>query len=324
LKQLHRLDELVAGLAPVRDAELAGSVDSTPARELLERILASPGAAPRAPGRLLAPAAAVAVVVAVGIGILVGSRQPATASAATALRKAASVARTQRPLVAGPGQFVYTKSAWLSLNTYVDNGTSYSALIPWSRESWIGPAGGRMHQVPGRARFLSDRDRKAWIAAGRPPFTGPAASEPEPLPPAKPLDLPSNPDALFEQLKREATSYGDRQYAEMFVLVGDALRETNASPAQRAALYAVAARIPGVDLLGNVTDAAGRRGIAVAKDDDVNHVRSTLVFDPRTSVLLAEEETTLAGNSLGYPDGTRIETATYLETAIVDALGARP
>ena len=109
----------------------------------------------------------------------------------------------------------------------------------------------------------------------------------------------------------------------MFVLVGDSLRETNASPAQRAALYAVAARIPGIDLVGDVTS-AGRRGIAVAKDDDVNHVRSTLVFDPQTSVLLGEEESTLAGNSFGYPVGTRIETATYLQTAIVDSLGAHP
>ena len=324
MTQTQRLDELVAALAPVRDAELRGSVDSLQARELLERILASPQAARRPQRRtLLVPAAAVVVLVAIGAGILVGSRSPATASAAAVLRKTASVARAQSPLVAAPGQFVYTKSVWLSLDTYVDNGRTYSALIPWTRESWIGPTSGRMHQVPGRPRFIGDRDRDAWIAAGRPPFTGPAASVPEALPPARPLDLPTDPDVLFERLKRETAGYGTRQDAEMFVLVGDSLRETNASPAQRAALYAVAARIPGVDLVGEVTDSAGRSGIAVAKDDDVNHVRSTLVFDPRTSILLAEEESTLAGNSLGYPAGTQIESATYLATTIVDSLGAR-
>src|SRR5262249_14330522 len=141
---------------------------------------------------------------------------------------------------------------------------------------------------------------------------------------ARPLDLPSDPDALFARLKQETRSYGARQDAEMFVLVGDSLRETNASAAQRAALYAVAARIPGVELVGEVTDAVGRRGVEVAMDDDVSHLRSTLVFDPQTSLLLAEEEFTLAGNSLGYPAGTCIETATYLKTAIVDTLGARP
>jgi hypothetical protein len=110
----------------------------------------------------------------------------------------------------------------------------------------------------------------------------------------------------------------------MFVEVGDSLRETNASPAQRAALYAVAARIPGVALVGRVVDSAGRTGLAVAKDDEVNHVRSTLVFEPDTSMLLAEQEATLAGNSFGYPVGTQIQSTTYLRTAIVGSVGARP
>jgi hypothetical protein len=325
VKHAPRLDELVAGLAPVRDTELQGSVDSSQARELLDRILASPETArPSRRRTLVVPAMALVVLVAIGVGLVLGSRRTATASAATVLKKVASVARSQRPVIAAPGEFVYTKSVWLSLDTYVDNGTSYSALVPWSRESWVGPTGGRMHQIAGQAQFISDRDRSAWIVAGRPPFTGPAAGRPEELPAARPLDLPTDPDLLFEQLKRGTASYDDRQYAEMFVLVGDSLRETNASPAQRAALYAVAARIPGVDLVGAVTDSAGRRGIAVAKDDTVNHTRSTLVFDPQTSMLLAEQESTLPGNSFGYPAGTRIETATYLVTAIVGSLGARP
>ena len=318
------LDALVAGLAKVRDDELVGRVDSPEARLLFETIT-SPATESTRPRWVWFAAGTTAAVLALAVGIVVGgSHGTATASAATELKSVASVARRQQPLLAAPGQFVYTKSEWLSLDTYVGTGTSYSALIPWSRESWVGPTGGRMHQTPGRPRFVSERDRKAWIAGGRPEFTGPAAGEPVTLPPARPLDLPTDPDALYAQLSAQTVSYGKRQDAEMFVLVGDALRETNASPAQRAALYAVAARIPGVDLLGDVTDAAGRRGIAVAKDDDVNHVRSTLVFDPQTSVLLAEEESVLPGNSFGYPTGTRIDSSTYLATEIVDSLGARP
>jgi hypothetical protein len=129
---------------------------------------------------------------------------------------------------------------------------------------------------------------------------------------------------LFARLKAQAAGFGPRLDDEMFVEVGDSLRETNASPAQRAALYAVAARIPGVELVGRVVDSAGRAGLAVAKDDTVNHIRSTLVFDPNTSVLLAEQETTLAGNSFDYTAGTRIESVTYLTTTIVDSIGKRP
>jgi len=316
------LDRLVADLAAVRDEELRGQAHSADAQAVLARILDQPR--PRRRRRralLLLPAAA---ALAAATGLLVVSRGAAPASAAAELERVAAVARTQSPLIARPGQFVYTKSTSLSLDTYAVKGGPFSALVPWSRESWVGPTGGLMRQVPGDPRFISDRDRQAWIAAGRPPFTGPAAAEPTTLPPARPLDLPTDPDQLYERLKSDDAGYGPRLYDEMFVSVGDSLRETNASPEQRAALYHVAARIPGVELVGPVVDSVGRRGIAVARDDTVNRIRSVLVFDPTTSVLLAEQESTLDGNPFGYPTGTRIESITYVETAVVDSLGARP
>jgi hypothetical protein len=103
----------------------------------------------------------------------------------------------------------------------------------------------------------------------------------------------------------------------MFVLVGDDLRETAASPAQRAALYEVAARIPGVELVGRVTDSAGRPGIAVAMTDTSSRSRQVLIFDPTTSQLLAEEQTVVAGNEFGWPSGTVMGRTTYLEHAVV-------
>jgi hypothetical protein len=316
------LDRLVADLAAVRDEELRGEIESAHAQALLARILAEPRPRRRRRRALLVALPAAALAAAAVAGLVVATRGAEPASAAAELERVAAVARTQSPIVARPGQFVYTKSTSLSIDTYAVKGGSFSALIPWSRESWVGPTGGLMRQVPGEARFISDRDRQAWIAAGRPSFTGPVAAEPTTLPPARPLDLPTDPGRLYDKLEHDASSYGPRLYDEMFVYVGDSLRETNASPEQRAALYQVAARIPGVELVGPV-DSAGRRGIAVAKDDDVNRIRSVLVFDPSTSVLLAEEESTLDGNSLGYPAGTRIESITYLETTVVDSLGPR-
>ena len=76
--------------------------------------------------------------------------------------------------------------------------------------------------------------------------------------------------------------------AEDFVQVGDLLRETDASPALRAAIYQVAAKIPGVVALGTVTDHAGRSGIGLAYDD--HGVQSALIFDPATSALLGETD----------------------------------
>jgi hypothetical protein len=171
--------------------------------------------------------------------------------------------------------------------------------------------------------FLSSEDRQAWIAAGRPKL-GDAPDSETVLSPAKPLDLPAEPDALYERLQAEAQGHGSSLNTEMFVLVGDALRETAATPAQKAALYMVAARIPGVHLLGRVKDAQGREGTAVAIDDNANHESQTLVFDPKTGTLLDEEELVLAGNWAGYPAGTRIGYASYLEQAVVNSEKVRP
>jgi hypothetical protein len=144
------------------------------------------------------------------------------------------------------------------------------------------------------------------------------------MPPIHPVDLPTNPDVLYERLKQESVGHGNSLPDEMFQLVGNSLRETNASPAQRAALYAVAARIPGVELVGPVHDSMGRSGIAVARNDDLAKIRYTLIFDPGNSNLLEEQQVTLDGNSFGYPAGTRIGYATYVQKAIVDGLRVRP
>jgi len=86
----------------------------------------------------------------------------------------------------------------------------------------------------------------------------------------------------------------------------------------------VAARIPGVELVGPVSDRAGRAGIAVAMRDEANRIRHMLIFDPETSALLGEEEIVLEGNVLDYPEGTVIGYATYLESAVVDEIKKRP
>jgi hypothetical protein len=110
----------------------------------------------------------------------------------------------------------------------------------------------------------------------------------------------------------------------MFTLVADALRESGASPALRAALYEVAARIPGVELLGPATDRVGRHGLAVAYVDAKIHERHELIFDRRTAALLGEEYVQLEGNPYGYRDGTVTGYATYVVSAVVDRIGARP
>ncbi|HYN96147.1 MAG TPA: CU044_5270 family protein, partial [Pilimelia sp.] len=57
----------------------------------------------------------------------------------------------------------------------------------------------------------------------------------------------------------------------------------------RAHVLTAVAQAPGWVWRGQVTDRAGRRGVAITFDDRANDQRSLLVFDPRTGALLAHE-----------------------------------
>lgn len=98
------------------------------------------------------------------------------------------------------------------------------------------------------------------------------------------MALPTNPDQLKAVLRSDINGAGNGDNAELFVMVGDLLRESPAPPALREALYNLAASIPNVRVNGQVTDAAGRTGTAVARDGQ------TLLIDTTTGQLLADTE----------------------------------
>lgn len=106
-------------------------------------------------------------------------------------------------------------------------------------------------------------------------------------------DLPTEAGALERELRDGIDGAGPDDDSELFVIVGDLLRESPAPPALRKALWQVAARIPGIELVGEVTDHAGRPGVAVERHG------TRYVLDPSDGRLLEESS-----------DGWR---ATYLE-----------
>jgi hypothetical protein len=292
--------------------------------ELLAQIVAEPRSIPsravrRRRGRLLVAAVGLAIVGAITALVGVGTHGGENAAAARVLRKIAAVASARpAPKPVTRGQFRYTKS----VVGYMSGGKGWNAVSPGVREIWLGPTGGRIHERWGKPTFPTAADRQNWIAAGRPQVN--PREDSGNIPPVAPLNLPTDPDALYAELHDRAVGHGSGTRPEMFTLVGDALRESDASPALRASLYEVAARIPGVELVGPATDRIGRHGVAVAYVDGKLHERHELIFDPRTAALLGEEYVELDGNSYGYPSGTVTGYATYVASAIVDRLGARP
>lgn len=124
--------------------------------------------------------------------------------------------------------------------------------------------------------------------------------------------LSTDPRTLLKQMRR--IDGGPPGPAEDFVHVGDFLRETDAPPALRAALYRAAGLIPGVRLLGWVRGHAGRRGLGVALESPTQ--RSELIFDPRTSAFMEEGPLSRSGRWTSW--------AVYLQSRVVDRLPERP
>jgi hypothetical protein len=282
--------------------------------------------------RLVLPAVAVigALVAAVLFVPVSGTRPDATA-AAQVLYAAARVAEKQPQTPMPAHGFRYTRSKDAYLSTVGDK-VAVSALVPHVREIWIAPDGsGRLLEESYEPMFLGPQDKVKWEEAGRPPLGGPGNSDesfgPGGLYYQNFSEYSIDPDELYDQIRNRAEGHGSSTDSEMLVLVGDLLRETVAPPDLRAALFRVAARIPGVELVGEVTDPAGRKGIAVARtsDDSGYSERDELVFDPETSEMLAERQVLLERvDWLDAEPGTVIGYAVYLESGIVDSTSERP
>lgn len=260
-----------------------------------------------------------AVTVAAAATLLAGSPGSPPSAVAAVLEKLATVAKSQPPVDAPRrGQYLYVAS--LQSNESQAPEVGCTMLVPERREIWIGADGsGRLRETHGPPSYFSQSDRAACQRAGLGSASGRARSDdwfaPNCLAPSLGSRLRgdfNNPAKLLQMMRR--IDGGPPGPAENFVHVGDFLRESDASPALRAALYRAAATIPGVRLLGPTHDRSGRSGIGV--EFVSSRWRSELIFDSRTSALLGEQ--TLS------PTGAVLEWATYLRTRIVDSPGGRP
>jgi hypothetical protein len=355
----NQLDDLVARLQPVRDEDLVSESRSPSAEALFEEIVADLNGDSQEPQPLHDPprhdrrwligaVAAAAVGVVALLAIDVGPAPETVTPAAAALREAADAARAQDGI--RPGAYLYVRSdnAVLNMGYLAPDGSERfldccEALVPHVRELWLGdePGDARLRERRvGDLQFLSEEERDRWIELGRPaleaktPFSGVIVG----LPPQwydGPLDLPTDADAIYEEFEQDGEAYAAQEGAPlsasqgMFHRFSDILREARATPEQRAAAYEALARVPGLMLVGEVTDRLGRPGVGVALDIVENEptdflYRHVLVFDPETADLLEERREVLPGNRYrGLPAGMVEAYATY-EYAVVGALGKRP
>lgn len=98
--------------------------------------------------------------------------------------------------------------------------------------------------------------------------------------------LPTDSQALETKLRATSLNGGRDDNTELFTIVGSLLAESPAPPALRKALWEIAARIPGVTLVGAVKDSAGRSGVEIKRGHE------GYILDPKDGQLLEQYEGT--------------------------------
>jgi len=237
-------------------------------------------------------------------------------------------------------------------------GNALPALVSSSKEVWMARGGKtREREVLARVEFLFPGDQERWEAAGSPrPFAYDAAehevtrdSSGRPVKEYasrswrgshefvnvdKLSKLPTEPEALRSAIENRgaggaavdpspANSQRGAVTAERLLEI---LGEPITGPSLRAAAIGALAEMPGIELERGVTDAIGRRGDAIAWVRDRGFGRR-LVFDPRTSDVLAEAEVIFHADAAEYPgipDRTAFRETAYLQSEIVDSDHERP
>jgi hypothetical protein len=318
-------------------AAARGALSDAIGREQREGAARAPMKAPR-PARHHGWRARIAIVaVLAGLAVIAaaalrsGSAEgpgPALAAGAV-LERLARVAAAQGGETPGPGQYLYTASRSLTDSTTALRGGSVcTATFQEYRQNWIAANGeGLFTESDGPPRYLSPRDARNCSSApgrgGATPRTSytwaaPGCLSIDPVPLAH---LPTDPAKLRARLLTGKVEGGPPGPAEAFTQIGDLLRETDASPALRAALYHAAAGLPGVRYLGTVTDRLGRRGLGLAIDG--HGIRHELIFSPQTSALLSEQGV-LVGHApeVQAPRGTVLYWSVYLGGHLVHRLPA--
>lgn len=211
-------------------------------------------------------------------------------------------------------QFVYVESK-VSYARY-EAGKKKTTIPPLHRsEEWTSVDGTRKGLIRevGRGQWPTDPDP----APGRPGYD--VSTNYRHL-----STLPTDPDAMYEWLREVAPEHsGQETHQAMFVLVGDLIRDAIVPPEQGAALYRAVARIPGVKVVRDVVDAAGRRGVAITRDDPDNPTRDEWIFDAKTYEFLGERSVATED----YADikkGQVTGNMAILDRAVVDRAGQRP
>ncbi|MDQ1047219.1 CU044_5270 family protein [Streptomyces sp. V4I2] len=315
-RHLHFRDVLMQQIDHDRTAS------TTPARPTPRRRLAR--------GVVLLPLASMALAGALIVTLSGGDDTSAPATRAAGTDSASASAVLDRIAVAAmatdvtpvkDGQFVYVESLGRSNEGTFDGPVRLGALN--KREVWMsqdpGPvtgqgwirSSGKGAVMPGQ---LIPIESSAPVPAGihHPTYKWLAS-------------LPTDPDALLKFLNAQTrVDAGESKEQAVFSQIGSLISETIMPPANAAAFYKAAARIPGVKEIPDAVDAAGRHGIAVTREDASSATRDEWIFDKDTLAFLGSRSYITKDEVKGITSDTLLGTSAIMKRAVVDQHGKAP
>lgn len=247
--------------------------------------------------------------------------QASGASGATGtLNRIATAAMASDTTPVHDDQFVYVRSLERS-NTGTFTGPVRLGALH-TEERWSAQASGPL-RITG---WLRSSGKDAVMPGQLIPVD---ATEPVPQGADRPTyrwlaSLPTDPDALLARLRKEARPVeGESTDQAVFSLIGDLISGTVMPPANAAAFYRAAAKLPGVREIPDAVDATGRHGIAITLDDTGFATRDEWIFDSKTLALLGSRFY-ITDPDRGITTETLAGTSAVMETAVVDRKGEVP
>jgi hypothetical protein len=133
--------------------------------------------------------------------------------------------------------------------------------------------------------------------------------------------LPTDPTVLLQRIYADTQGRAPSRDGAAFDWIGEMVDEAIVPTPVEAAIWRAAARIPGVAVVPDAVDAAGRHGVAVAHTDDGE--RTEYIFDKTTHTYLGERSY-LVRNTAEGKAGMLTSSTAVLARAIVDKAGLIP
>ncbi|XKH55135.1 CU044_5270 family protein (plasmid) [Citricoccus nitrophenolicus] len=149
-------------------------------------------------------------------------------------------------------------------------------------------------------------------------FYGPDQAGPDAVPTDDYLaSLPRDPRQLLEVIRDHTRGQGTSPDGQVLVYVADLMRTHRVPADLRAALYRAVALVPGVDVAAAEASINGRQGVAIGHEE-TNGVRTDLIVDPDTGLLIGERSVATDGNA-DFPAGTILKEEATTATVVGSA-----